>query len=63
MALTKYVSQTPNTVSKPFVAAEFRKVQLTTDSIIEILQALGVPIQLGAPDSGGLGFRILRVPN
>lgn len=63
MALTKYIAQTPSTVTKPYIAAEYRKVQLSIDSIINILEAINVPIEIGPPNSAGVGFRALRIPN
>jgi hypothetical protein len=48
---------------RKFAADEFRKIELSTESIIEILAALNVPIQIGPADSAGVGFRTLRIPN
>lgn len=64
MALTKYVARTPPlTNPRQYMATEFKQVELSTNSILFLLEALGVPIELGAPNSGGAGFRMLRVPN
>lgn len=46
-----------------YVSEELRKVQLSTDSIIALLGVLNAPIQVGAIDSGGTGYRMLRIPN
>lgn len=64
MEITKYVAQTPSSSNaRQYLDAEFRKIQLTTDSIIALLSALNVPIEIGPPDSAGVGFRALRIPN
>ena len=64
MAISKYTKQeTPNAGLQLFVDGEFRRIQLTTDGIIFLLKALEVPIEIGAPNSGGAGFRMLRIPN
>jgi hypothetical protein len=61
---TKYIAQMPPTqLSRKFLSDEFRKVQLSTDSIVSILEAVGVPIEIGPADSAGVGFRALRIPN
>lgn len=64
MEATKYVVQTPSSNNtRQYLDAEFRKVQLTTDSIIALLNALNVPIEIGPADSAGVGYRALRIPN
>jgi hypothetical protein len=65
MALIKYNAQPPpQTASRTWLYAELRKIETANTAIIDLLEALGdKPIQLGAPDSGGLGFRALIVPN
>lgn len=64
MEATKYVVQTPSSNNtRQYLDAEFRKIQLTTDSIIALLNALNVPIEIGPVDSAGAGFRVLRIPN
>lgn len=64
METTKYVAQTPSSSNvRQYLDAEFRKVQLTTDSIIALLNALNAPIEIGPADSAGVGFRVLRIPN
>ena len=66
MALIKYNAQPPPTqgVSRTWLYAELRKIDVANAAIIDLLEALGdKPIELGAADSGGLGFRALIVPN
>lgn len=64
MAVTKYVAVTPsNNNLRQYLDGEFRKIQLSTDNIIALLNALNVPIEIGPADSAGIGFRVLRIPN
>jgi hypothetical protein len=64
MEASKYVAQTPSTTNtRQYLDAEFRKIQLSTDSIIALLGALNLPIEIGPADSAGVGFRALRIPN
>ena len=64
MASTKYVAQQPPSANtRKYLEDEFRKIQLTTDSLITLLQDVGVPIEVGPPDSAGVGYRVLRIPN
>jgi hypothetical protein len=64
MDLTKYVARTPTSTNpRQYLDDEFRRIQLSTDSIIALLSALNVPIEIGPADSAGVGFRVLRIPN
>lgn len=64
MALTKYVAQQPPAANQRlFLSQEFKRVEVSIGTLIDILNAVGVPIELGAPNSGGAGFRMLRIPN
>jgi hypothetical protein len=63
MVTIKYVARPAAGGIVVYVSEEFRKVQISTDSIIAILGALNAPIQLGPADSGGIGYRALRIPN
>lgn len=42
---------------------ENQRIKLSLDSIIAILKALDVPVEIGAADSAGVGYRVLRIPN
>lgn len=42
---------------------ENSKIALSISDLVKLLEALDVPVQIGAPDSGGVGFRMLRIPN
>jgi hypothetical protein len=64
MEATKYVVQAPTSSNvRVYLDAEFRKIRLSTDSIIALLGALNLPIEIGPADSAGVGFRTLRIPN
>jgi hypothetical protein len=65
MALTKYNAQPPpQAPSRTWLYAELRKIETANAGIIDLLEALGdKPIEIGAPNSGGAGFRALIVPN
>lgn len=64
MALTKYTAQVPPVANQRyFIASELKRIELSTNSIIAILTALDVPIEIGPADSAGVGFRALRIPN
>ena len=65
MALIKYNANPPPAIaSRTWLYAELRKIETANAAIIDLLEALGdKPIELGPPDSGGLGFRALIVPN
>lgn len=39
------------------------KIALSISTLVEILAALEVPVEIGPPDSAGVGFRALRIPN
>lgn len=63
-ALSKFVPSTPpSTDVRHYIRADFGRVSLSIDGIIFILAALDVPVQIGAPNSGGAGFRALIIPN
>lgn len=64
-APTKYVAQANPSTANPrkYTADELRKVEACTNSLIALLGALNVPIQIGPADSAGVGFRALRIPN
>lgn len=65
MALTKYTAQPPPFGNyRTWLYAELRKIETANSKIIDLLEALGdKPIEVGAPNSGGAGFRALIVPN
>jgi hypothetical protein len=64
MALSKYIARTPPRINLPlYVSQELRNVERTTNSIIDLIVALEVPIEIGPADSGGIGYRVLRIPN
>lgn len=64
MALSKYIAVSPPAANhKLYLGTEFNKVALSIGSIIAILEILNVPVEVGAPNSGGAGFRMLRIPN
>lgn len=67
MALIKFNAQPPPSDLRglrTWLYAELRKIDTSNAGIIDLLEALGdKPIQLGAADSGGIGYRVLRVPN
>lgn len=62
--LTKYTPQVlPLQNLRLAQSQENQRIKLSLDSILAILVALDVPIELGPADSGGAGFRVLRIPN
>jgi hypothetical protein len=65
MALTKYTAQPPPFGNyRTWLYGELRKIEIANSKVIDLLEALGdKPIQVGAPNSGGAGFRALIVPN
>lgn len=66
MALIKYVLVPipAGGISRIYLSTELRKIEVANSAIVNLLEALGdKPIQLGPPDSAGVGFRALRVPN
>lgn len=46
-----------------WVPQELRKIERSIGSIVQLTQAVQTPIEVGAVDSGGTGYRILRIPN
>lgn len=64
MAITNFSSRIPPKINfSSYVGDEFHRVQLTLDSLIFLLKILETPIEIGPPDSAGVGFRALRIPN
>lgn len=64
MALDKYVAQTPpERNQRLYLANEFRRVEISISSLVALLNALEIPIEIGPADSGGAGYRVLRIPN
>jgi hypothetical protein len=63
MVPSKYNRRTPTLNIKIFIDGELRNVELSINSIVEILKAIDQTIQIGPNDSGGVGFRVLRIPN
>lgn len=64
MALTKYTaSQPPQANQRLFLSTELKRVEISINTIVDIFEAIGVPVQIGPVDSGGVGFRVLRIPN
>lgn len=62
--LNKYVKQPPTAASvRIYANSELGRIETSISSIIDILKILNVPVELGAPDSAGIGFRTVRVPN
>jgi len=64
MALSKYTFRNPPITNlRLYLAGELRAVESSSNSIVDLLKALDVPIEIGPADSGGVGFRVLRIPN
>lgn len=64
MVITKYVVQNPPAAfSRTYLAGELRKVSISIETIVAVLKALDVPIEIGPADSAGIGYRALRIPN
>lgn len=67
MALIKYnAAQPPLNAAdlKRWIYSQFRDVDRSLASALLVLEALeGAKIELGAPDSGGIGYTVLRIPN
>ena len=64
MALSKYTFRNPPITNlRLYLAGELRAVESSSNSIVDLLKALDVPIEIGPADSGGGGFRVLRIPN
>ena len=62
--LQRYVPQSPPAANlRGHVEREQQRVRLSLDSLIELLKALDVPVEIGPADSAGVGFRALRIPN
>jgi hypothetical protein len=64
MVITKYVVQPPPVAgTRVYLNTELGKVALSINTIVAVLQALEVPIEIGPADSAGIGYRTLRIPN
>lgn len=65
MALSKYNAQPPPQANyRTWLYAELRKIEISNAAIIDVLEQLnGAPIVVGAPNSAGLGYRMLMIPN
>lgn len=65
MALSKYTAQCPPQANlRTWLYAELRKIETANAGIIDVLEKLeGVPIEVGAPNSAGPGYRVLMIPN
>lgn len=64
MALSKYIARVPPKMNLAnYINQELRGVERTTNAIIDLIKALEVPVEVGPADSGGVGFRVLRIPN
>lgn len=62
--LNKYTKQLPGAANvRVYANNELGRIEMSISSIIDILKILNVPVELGAPDSAGIGFRTLRIPN
>lgn len=63
-APTKYVPRiAPSTYQRAFISDESQRVAISLDSLIVLLAAINAPVEIGAPNSGGAGYRMLRIPN
>jgi len=64
MVPTKFVATVPPVTNlRLHTMEQFKRVQLSTDSIIALIGGVTAPIELGDPDSGGTGYTLLRIPN
>lgn len=64
MALNKYVMQSPpEKGQRLYMSKEFQRVELAISNLVDALKDIGVPIEVGPADSGGTGYRVLRIPN
>lgn len=64
MALSKFTARNPPRINLTlYLGQEFRNVERVTSAVVDLLVALEVPVQIGPADSGGVGFRVLRIPN
>lgn len=60
----KYIARTPPGVyQRAFLSDEHLRIQTSLTSLVELLKALDVPVEIGPPNSGGAGFRALIIPN
>jgi hypothetical protein len=67
MVRIKYTSQPPPVSGdqRAYMAQEFKRIELALSVLVQLLgdSNIETPIQVGAPDSGGVGYRMLRIPN
>lgn len=64
MAIIKYVhGQVPTANVKYYLSIELSRVEASIGSMVTVLNAISVPIEIGPADSGGAGYRVLRIPN
>jgi len=64
MALIKYTAQQPPSINQRlFLLSEFKRVEISINTIVDLFAAIGVPVEIGPANSGGAGFRVLRIPN
>lgn len=64
MALTKYIPRTvPTANQRVFITQELQSIQAAIANIVTMLQVIDAQIEIGANDSGGAGYRMLRIPN
>jgi hypothetical protein len=64
MVPIKYTAQSPTAANlQLYLAAETHKVERSINSLVTLLAALNVPVEIGAADSAGVGFRVIRIPN
>ena len=64
MVPIKYTAQSPpSTNLQVYLAAETHKIERSIGSLVVLLAALNVPVEVGPADSAGVGFRTLRIPN
>lgn len=67
MALTKFNAMPPPSNAadlRRWVYQQFKDVDRSLANALIVLEALeGTKIELGAPDSGGIGYTVLRIPN
>jgi hypothetical protein len=64
MAVSKYVRTNASSSDlRRYTQDELRRIETTINTLVELLQAVDSPIEIGAADSGGTGYRVLRIPN
>lgn len=63
MAATNYRRGSPTQDLRRYTPEELRRIEIAINSLVELLATVGVPIEVGAADSGGVGYRVLRIPN